>query len=215
MNIFGIFKKRKKGGDEDEPRTGGMEDFMTLIRVYYQAVMASELGITNLAALPDLRVFKQTLHVPTVNNKLGLGERNRCRKLLNDLYGIPESFCKEIDKSLKKNCKKMTEVQPYLYTFQGFSQELMMLVGNLMKWKFRVPSFMKSALRSMTQKTVNDILTKDNWKKDDIRLSVLRVRQYQQKLGYSAEWMTEYVFNILILAKKEPRPKDVELPEKK
>ena len=37
-----------------------------------------------------------------------------------------------------------------------------------------------------------------------------RVRQYQQKLGYSGEWMAEYVYNIVILAKKEPKPKDVE-----
>ena len=55
-------------------RIGGMEDFMTLVRVYYQATMASRLGISNLAVFPDLRVFKQTLRVPTVNNKLGVGE---------------------------------------------------------------------------------------------------------------------------------------------
>ena len=29
---------------------------MTLIRVYFQAALASDLGITNLAALPDLRL---------------------------------------------------------------------------------------------------------------------------------------------------------------
>ena len=72
--IFG-----KKSADEQQ-KTGGMEDFMTLIRVYFQAAMASDLGITNLAALPDLRVFKTTLHVPTVNNRLGVGERSRCKK---------------------------------------------------------------------------------------------------------------------------------------
>ena len=85
-----------------------------------------------------------------------------------------------------------------------------MVMGNLMKWKFRVPGFMKNALRTMTQKTVNDVLTKDNWKKDDVRKACMRVRQYQQKLGYSGEWMAEYVYNIVILAKKEPKPKDVE-----
>ena len=58
---------------DEQQKAGGMEDFMTLVRVYFQAVMASDLGITNLAALPDLRVFKTTLKVPTVNNKLGVG----------------------------------------------------------------------------------------------------------------------------------------------
>ena len=48
-------------GKSDQQKVGGMEDFMTLIRVYFQAAMASDLGITNLAALPDLRVFKATL----------------------------------------------------------------------------------------------------------------------------------------------------------
>lgn len=205
LNIFG-----KKSVAEQGWRVGGMEDFMTLIRVYYQAVMAANLGINNLAALPDLRLFKQTLHVPTVNNKLGLGEKNRCKKLLSEIYGISDNFFKEIDMSIKRNCKNLNSVQPYFFAFQGFSQELMMVMGNLMKWKFRVPGFMKNALRAMTQKTVNDVLTKDNWKKDDVRKACMSVRQYQQKLGYSGEWMAEYVYNIVILAKKEPKPKDVE-----
>ncbi|EJX07125.1 hypothetical protein EVA_04764, partial [gut metagenome] len=75
MGFFSQIFKHKKEVNEIGWRVGGVEDFMTLIRVYYQAVMAANLGISNLAALPDLRVFKQTLHVQTVNNKLGLGEK--------------------------------------------------------------------------------------------------------------------------------------------
>ena len=73
-------------GKKDEQKVGGMEDFMTLIRVYFQAALAADLGITNLAALPDLRVFKSTLKVPTVNNKLGVGERSRCKNMLKSMY---------------------------------------------------------------------------------------------------------------------------------
>ena len=80
------------GKKEDEKKTGGMEDFMTLIRVYFQAVMAADLGITNLAALPDLRVFKATLKVPTQNNRLGLAEKSRCKKMLKELYGMDDNF---------------------------------------------------------------------------------------------------------------------------
>lgn len=210
MGILSSIFKKKASAEEEGWRVGGMEDFMTLIRVYYQSLMAANLGINNLAALPDLRVFKQTLHVPTVNNRLGLGEKNRCKKMLMDIYGMSENFFKEIDQSVKRNCKNLNSVQPYFYAFQGFSQELMMLMGNLMKWKFRVPGFMKNALRTMTAKTVSDVLTKDNWKKDDVRRSVMAVRQYQAKLGYSGDWMSEYVYNVVILAKKEPKPKDVE-----
>ena len=207
--LSNIFKKKVKANEQGW-RVGGMEDFMTLIRVYYQSVMAANLGISNLAALPDLRIFKQTLHVPTVNNKLGLGEKKKCQKMLMEIYGLSEGFFKEIDASIKKNCKSVNDVRNYLFRFQGFSQDLMMLMGNLMKWKFRVPGFMQKALRAMTEKTVNDVLTKDTWKDDGVRKACLVIRQYQHTLGYSASWMTEYVYNIVALAKKEPKPTDLE-----
>ena len=204
-----IFRK-KETINEKGWRVGGMEDFMTLIRVYYQAVMASNLGISNLAALPDLRIFKQTLKVPTVNNKLGIGEKNRCKKMLSEIYGISDNFFKEIDHSIKVNCKNVNDIRTYLFLFQGFSQDLMMLMGNLMKWKFRLPGFMKSALLNLTKKTIHEVLTRNSWKKEDVRLASLNIRQYQSKLGYSEDWMTEYVYNIIILAKKEPKPTDTQ-----
>ena len=208
MGIFSNLFKHKQQANEAGWRVGGMEDFMMLIRVYYQAVMAANLGISNLAALPDLRVFKQTLHVPTVNNKLGLGEKNKCRKMLMEIYGIEEFFFKEIDQSIKRHCRNVNDVRSYLFLFQGFSQELMMLMGNLMKWKFRLPGFFRNALRQLTAKSVNQVLTKNDWKDDGVRKACLSVRRYQQQLGYSAEWMTTYVYNVVILAKKEPKPSD-------
>jgi Flp pilus assembly protein TadD len=33
------------------------------------------------------------------------------------------------------------------------------------------------------------------------------VRQYKERLGYSEQWMTEYVYNVVMLAKKEPKQK--------
>ena len=184
---------------------GGMEDFMTLIRVYFQASIAAQVGISNLAALPDLRVFKQTLKVPTVNNKLGVGEKKRCAKMLEEIYSIDESFTKEIDQSIKKRCRKLQDVQPYMLQFQGFSQDLMMLMGNLMQWKFRLPAFMRGALRTMTEKSVHDILTKMDWKDEETRRTAAQVRKYQQLLGFTEPWITNYAFTILMLAKKEKR----------
>ena len=208
MGIFSKIFKGKESASEKGWRVGGMEDFMTLIRVYYQAVMAANLGISNIAALPDLRVFKQTLPVPTLNNKLGLGEKNKCKTMLQEIYGISDDFFKEIDKSIKANCRNINDVRSYFFMFQGFSQDLMMLIGNLMKWKFRVPGFLKGALKTMTEKTVHDIVNKNDWKKDDVRKACLAIRQYQNKLGYSANWMSEYVYNVIILAKKEPKAQD-------
>lgn len=206
MGIFSNLFKHKKEANETGWRVGGVEDFMMLIRVYYQAVMAANLGISNLAALPDLRVFKQSLHVQTVNNRLGLGEKNKCKKMLMEIYGLEENFFKEIDSSIKRHCRNVNDVRNYLFLFQGFSQELMMLMGNLMKWKFRMPGLFKNALRQLTAKTVNDILTKATWKDDGVRKACDNIRRYQQQLGYSADWMTSYVYNIVLLAKKEPKP---------
>lgn len=207
---MGLLSKIFKKSTSSDGKVGGMEDFMSLIRVYYQAVMASNLGISNINALPDLRVFKQTLHVPTVNNKLGIGEKNRCKKMLIEIYGISDDFFKEIDNSIKKNCRNVNDVRNYLFLFQGFSQDLMMLVGSLMKWKFRTPSFLRSALKTFTEKTIHDILNKNTWKDEGVWKACLSVRKYQQTLGYSAPWMSEYVYNIILLAKKEPKQKPSE-----
>ena len=202
-----IAKLLGKAPQEETARVGGMEDFMTLIRVYYQAVMAMQMGISNLAVLPDLRIFKQTLHVPTVNNKLGIGERKRCRTMLMDVYGMEDNFFKEIDASIKRNCRNVNDIKNDLLMFQGFSQDLMMVIGNLMQWKFRMPGVFKKMLRNMTEKAVHDILTKVDWKDDGVRKTCGNIRQYQHALGYSESWMTEYVYNIVLLAKKEPKPK--------
>ena len=211
---MGIFSKLFKKNDQ-EVKVGGMEDYMTLIRVYFQASIASKLGITNLAMLPDLRMFKTTLHVPTVNNKLGVGEKNQCKKMLKELYRTNDNFFTEIDESIKKNCRKLQDTQTYMLQFQGLSQELMMLVGNLMKFKLRVPSFFKKAIYAMTEKTVSDIFNKNDYKDPGVIKSVMAVRQYDQRLGFSQQWIVDYVYQIVMLAKKEPRKKDDQELEKK
>ena len=205
-----IFSKLfgKKQAEEETPRVGGMEDFMTLIRVYYQAVMASNIGISNINFLPDMAVFKRSLKIPTQNNKLGIAEKSRCKKMLTDIYGLPDTFFKEIDASIKKNVKNINDVKTYLFMFQGFSQDLMMLIGNLMQWKFRMPRVLKKMLRTMTEKTVHDIMNKTSWKDDSVHKTCIAIRKYQHVLGYSEVWMTEYVYNIVLLAKKEPKPKE-------
>lgn len=202
MSIWNkLFSKKK----DEEARVGGMEDFMLLIRVYYQAVMAAQLGINNLGALPDLRVFKQTYHVPTLNNKLGLGEKKHCKQLLQDIYQISDNFFVEVDRSVKKKCRKIQDVQPYFISFQGFSQDLMMLMSNLMQWKFRLPGFFRDAMKRMVAKQVHEVMTRNDWKDEGVRRACVSLRRYQTMLEYSEDWMTEYVHSLVMLAKKEPR----------
>ncbi len=209
MGIFSkIFNRKPR-----EEKAGGMQDYMTLVRVYFQASLAAQLGITNLAMLPDLRVFKSTLHVPTQNNKLGVGERSHCRKMMHEIYGTEDSFFKEIDQSIRRNCRKLQDVQVYLIQFQSFSQELMMLTGNLMKFKLRVPSFFKKTIYAMTEKTVNDIFTKNSYTDASVIKAVMAVRKFNQRLNFSQKWVTDFVYQVVMLAKKEPAPSQEEAKE--
>ena len=176
MGIFSkFFGSSKKSVQDQGWRVGGTEDFMTLIRVYYQAVMASSFGLRDFRALPDLRVFKQTLKVQTLNNKIGLAEKSKCKKMMNEIYGISDSFFKEIDESIKRRCRNVNDMQTYLFQFQGFTQELMMLMGNLMNWKFRLPSFLRGALRNLTEKSVRDIFTKNSWSDASVQKAVIGI----------------------------------------
>ena len=143
MGLFGLFKKKS-----DETKVGNVEDFISLTRVYFQSVIATNLGITNIRFLPDVANFKRLFKVPTQNGKLGLAEKSAARKMLMQDYGLNENFFKEIDSSVKRNCRTQNDIQSYLFMYQGFSNDLMMLMGNLMQWKFRMPSIFKKALYS-------------------------------------------------------------------
>lgn len=193
------------GKKENESKTGGMQDYMTLIRVYFQASIAANVGITNLAMVPDLRVFKSSFHVPTVNNKLGVGEKKYCMKMMGEIYGTDDNFFAEIDRSVKKNCRKLQDVQVYLLQFQGFTQDIMMLAGNLMKFKLRLPSFFKKAIKTMTEKTVHDIFTKNDYSDASVLKTIVAVRQYNKRLGFSEKWISDFVYQVVMLAKKEPK----------
>lgn len=205
MGLFSYFKKR----NDNSIAVGGMQDYMMLIRVYFQAAIAVQVGINNIAMLPDLRIFKSTFKVHSEHNRLGVGEKKACCKMLKDLFGHDDAFFREIDKSIAKNCRKIQDVQIYMMQFQHFTQDTMMLMGNLMKFKLRLPSFFKKAIHAMTEKTVNDLFTKNNFTDAGTIKAVTSVRKYNQRLGFSQQWITEFVFHVVMLAKKE-KPVDAQ-----
>ena len=91
----------------------------------------------------------------------------------------------------------------------------MMLLGNLMKFKLRLPSFFKSALYTMTQKTVADIFNKNDYSDAGVIKTVLQVRSFNKRLGFSQQWVTDFAYQVLMLAKKEPKPADDDANGKK
>lgn len=195
-----IFKKK------EEDNAGGMEDFMTLIRVYFQAEIAAGMGITNLNALPDLRVFKTTLRVPTQGGRLGIGEKARCKKMLKELYSMDDNFFKEIDQSIKRGCRKLQDVQTYMMQFQTYVQDVMMLVTNIMKYKLRIPSMFSKTLQGMVEKTVHDIFTKNDYTDASIMKTIVSVRELDKRLGFSEKWTSDFTFRVVMLAKKTKQP---------
>ncbi|SEG22325.1 hypothetical protein [Parabacteroides chinchillae] len=202
MNI--ISKLFRKNSDvAEETGKGSVEEFVSLIRVYYQAVMAVNLGITNLNILPDMALFKRMLKIPTQNNKLGVAEKSRVRKVLMQDYGLEEAFFKEIDASVKKNCKTQNDIKTYFFVFQGFNNDLFTLLGNLMQWKFRFSMLVKKLLKNMTQKTIHDILTKSEWKDVSVQKTAWSIRKYAETLGYSEQWISNFVYNVVLLAKED------------
>ena len=191
---------------KEENNGGGMEDFMTLIRVYFQAEIAADLGITNLNALPDLRVFKTTLRVPTQGGRLGIAEKARCKKMLRELYGMDDDFCKEIDKSVKSKCRRLQDVQTYMMQFQTYVQDVLMLVSNILKYKLRIPSIFQNTLKGMVEKTVHDIFNKNDYTDASVLKTVVSVRELDKRLGFSEKWTSDFTFRVIMLAKKEKRP---------
>ena len=55
------------------------------------------------------------------------------------------------------------------------------------------------------QKTVSDIFNKNDYTDPAVLKSVVAVRQYSQRLGFSQSWITNFVYKVVMLAKKEPR----------
>lgn len=203
MNIISkLFRKEK---EESQSTQGSVEEFVSLIRVYHQTVIAVNLGVTNINLLSELAMFKRMLKISTQDGKLGVAEKSRARKILMQNYGLSTEFFKEIDASVKKNCKNQNSINSYFFLFQGFSNDLLMLISNVMQWKMRVPLMFKNTLYTLTQKAINEIMTKNNWKDDSVYKTVRDVRKYKETLGYSEGWMAEFVFHIVVLAKKEQK----------
>ena len=90
---MGIFSKLfgRKNETEGTPKKG-VEDCMSFIRIYLQACMAANLGITNIRMVPELAEFKRVLKIQTINNKLGVAEKAKAARLRTGMR--PPAPCK-------------------------------------------------------------------------------------------------------------------------
>ena len=66
----------------------------------------------------------------------------------------------------------------------------------------------------MTEKTVANLFVKNDYSDPSVIKSVMNVRQYSKRLGFSQKWMTDFVYQVVMLAKKEPRSASTEVVKK-
>ena len=198
MNIFKLFSKKKK----EEKSTEEIENLMLLLRVYFQATIAAQTGFNNIKVLNDLRFFKQTYHIATLNNKIGLSEKKQCQKMLQSIYGFSDRFFSEIDSSMKKSCRTIQDFQPYMLKYQDFTQNILMLIPNLVGRKLAVLRFFPKLMKESINKSIHKILTQTDWKDPSTRISAIAVRKEQTSLRYSEAWICEFVNTIIPLGLK-------------
>ena len=198
MNIFKLFSKKKK----EEKSTEEIENLMLLLRVYYQATIAAQTGFNNIKVLNDLRFFKQTYHIVTLNNKIGLSEKKQCQKMLQSIYGFSDRFFSEIDSSMKKSCRTIQDFQPYMLKYQDFTQNILMLIPNLVGRKLAVLRFFPKLMKESINKSIHKILTQTDWKDPSTRIAAIAVRKEQTSLRYSEAWICEFVNTIIPLGLK-------------
>lgn len=198
MNIFKLFSKKKK----EEKSTEEIENLMLLLRVYFQATIAAQTGFNNIKVLNDLRFFKQTYHIATLNNKIGLSEKKQCQKMLQSIYGFSDRFFSEIDSSMKKSCRTIQDFQPYMLKYQDFTQNILMLIPNLVGRKLAVLRFFPKLMKESINKSIHKTLTQTDWKDPSTRIAAIAVRKEQTSLRYSEAWICEFVNTVIPLGLK-------------
>ena len=57
----------------------------------------------------------------------------------------------------------------------------------------------------MTEKTVHDIFNKNDYSDASVLKTIVAIRQYNKRLGFSEKWISDFVYQVVMLAKKEPK----------
>ena len=60
-------------------------------------------------------------------------------------------------------------------------------------------------VKAMTEKTVHEIFTKNDYTDASVLKTVVAIRQYNKRLGFSESWVSNFVYQVVMLAKKEPK----------
>lgn len=207
MGLFSKLFNKKNSTEQTESDDiqSNVEEFISLIRIYYQASIVTQVGITNLNMVPEFAMYKRMMRIVSSDGKLGTAEKSHVRKKIIADYVIAESFFKEIDASIRKNCKSMRDVQGYFFLFGNFTNYLMTYLSAEIQWKLQGGMMFKALLRPAVISSVNKLMTKNDWKEVSTTKTVRELRKSKETLGYSDNWMTEFLYQIILLSKKDSK----------
>lgn len=195
-------KLQKKQADREEDVRNREEEYISMIRVYIQAVMASHLGITNINMIPELAMFKRRMKVQTLNGRLGEGERVAAKKIIKQVYKLDDDFFTELDKSIRRMCKKQQDIQSYFVSFQGMLNDLLMILSSELQWKLRLPKIFNKMLKGSIKSAIADVFKKTDWGgAADLFRASQNVRKYNEKFKFSQKWVFDFVYPVLMIAK--------------
>lgn len=194
-----LAKNTEKKQEEIQVR---QEDYMNLIKVYLQAVIISEPKFANLNinSMPELRMFKSAMRIPTQGH-IGIAEKKMAKDMLNSKYGLSDTFCKDIDKSVRRVCVKTADLQKFFLLFQNLTMDLTTVLSNQLQWKARIPSFFRGLIKSSVSDAVKDIMTKSDWTAPDIFQACQRIRKTSEKMNLSQKWMADFFFPLIMISK--------------
>lgn len=200
--LFGWGRSKK---EEESDVQSDVEEFMSLIRIYYQSSIISQVGITNLNMVPEFAMYKRMMRIPTVSGKLGVAEKSHVRKTMIADYKMNESFFKEIDASIRRNCKSVRDMQGYFFTFGNFTNDLMTYLSTEVQWKLQGAMLFKKLLRPTIKSAINKMMTKATWKEATTATTISRLRASKATLNYSDDWLVEFSYQVLIQSKKDSK----------
>ncbi|MCQ2230910.1 MAG: hypothetical protein MJZ30_03535 [Paludibacteraceae bacterium] len=199
MGLSDYLKKKRK--EQEDSAAESIKNYMSLVNVYIQASSAAVLNIIDLRQLPQLKVLKQKYKIPTEGGRLGLAEKKFVAERMQAEYKLPQSFFDEIDASIRKCCKKVTDLQSYGIWFQTLLQDAMTAVSLDMQVGLRLPLFLRKWMKSMLNDSMHRICTGGDFKSADLIKSAANVRLYKEKLHLSENWLSEICYIYAILAR--------------
>ena len=207
MSIFTrIFGGKAVEPFEDDTQSN-VEEFISLIRIYYQASIVAHVGITNLSVVPEFVMYKRVMKIPTVSGKTGIAERSHIRKFMISTYNIDPFFFKDIDASIRKNCKGLRDVQNYFFQFGNFTNDLMTYLSTQAQWRLQGAMLIKSLLRLTIDSVIGKMLTKNDWSDATTARTANKLRASADHLGYGKKWIVEFAYQVFSESKKDSKKK--------